>query len=115
MKTDERVVKALEKFELPVFYAEIPENEIDDMNFFYFRETTLERSGTAHFLQTIEVAYVSTYQENLKEEEIIDSLEKNGLKFRRANYERVQMAKTNTFVDVVIFEVTRPLKRERCM
>jgi len=115
LKTDERVVGALKGFGLPIFYAEIPENEIEDMNFFYFRETTLERSGTAHFLQTIEVAYVSTFQENLKEEEIIDSLEKNGLKFKRANYERVQMAKTNTFVDIVVFEVTRPLKRKRCM
>lgn len=115
MKIDERVVGALQGFGLPIFYAEIPENEIEDMNFFYFRETTLERSGTAHFLQTIEVAYVSTFQEDLKEEEIIDSLERSGLKFKQADYERVRMAKTNTFVDVVVFQVTMPLKRKRCM
>lgn len=111
----DRIVKALEPFGLPIYYEEIPEDQLDNMNFFYYRPARLERSGTAHFVQTMEVAYVSVYQDDLKEEEIIDALESNGLKFRYADYNRVQMVKTSEFVDIVIFTVTRPLKRKRCM
>lgn len=110
-----KIIKALEPFGLPIFYAEIPEDQLDDMNFFYYRETQLTRSGTAHFIQTIEVAYVSENQDNFKEEEIIDALEKNGFKFQSATYDRVQMVKTSTFVDIVIFTVTRPWRRKRCV
>lgn len=111
----DRIVKALEPFKLPIYQNEIPEDQLDDMNFFYYRPARLDRSGTAHFLQTMEVAYVSEYQEDLREEEIIDALERNGLKFKHADYDRVQMVKTSSFVDVVVFTVTRPLRRKRCM
>lgn len=111
----DRIIQALEPFELPIYYAEVPEDQLDNMNFFYYRETQLSRSGSAHFLQTLEVAYVSQNQDDLMEEDIIDSLEKNGLKFQSASYNRVQMVKTSEFVDIVIFTVTRPWRRKRCM
>ena len=110
-----KIVKALEPFGLPIFYEEIPEDQLENMNFFFYRPTRLERNGTAHFLRTWEVAYVSEFQEDLKEEEIIDSLESKGLKFQQADYNRVQMAKTSRVVDIVIFTVTTPIKRKRCM
>lgn len=110
-----RIVEALEKFNLPIFYEEVPEDELDSMNFFYYRPVRLERNGTSHFIQTFEIAYVSAYQEDLKEEEIIDALESKGLKFRSANYNRLQMIKTSDYVDIVIFTVTTPWRRKRCM
>lgn len=115
MTNGERIVTALEPFGLPIFQNEIPEDKLDDMNFFYYRPVRLERNGTAHLLQVLEVAYVSEYQEDLQEEEIIDALESKGLKFRIADYDRVQMVKTSAFVDIVTFTVVRPLKRRVCV
>lgn len=110
----DKIVKALEPFGVPIFYEEIPEDQLNSMDFFYYRPVRLERNGTAHFTEVLEVAYVSEYQGDMKEEEIIDALEANGMKFRQADYSRVQMAKTSAHVDIVVFTVARPKRRKRC-
>lgn len=111
----DRIVEALQQFHLPIYQDEVPEDQLNDLNFFYFKPARLERNGTAHFIQLIEVAYVSQYKEDLMEEEIIDALESKGLKFREADYDRIRMAKTGEFADIVVFTVARPLRRKRCM
>ncbi|WP_130806517.1 hypothetical protein [Senegalia massiliensis] len=109
------ITKALEQFNLPIYYAEVPEDELSNMNYFYYREVGLSKNTNGFFTQTYEIAYVSTMQENFMEEDIIEALESKRFKFQRAYYERVKLESTNQHVDIVIFNVTKPLKRRRCM
>lgn len=112
---DTRLVQALESFDIPVYYAEVPDDELENMNYFYYRETRLDRDKAAYFKQTIEIAYVSMYQENFMEEEIIEAIEGSGFRFQNINYERIKLQQTNNFIDLVIFTFTKPLKRRKCM
>lgn len=113
--TNEKIVKALQtKFGLNVYYAEVPEQEENIYNYFYFIENKLETNGVKFLTQTVMVAYVSENEDSLKELEIIDCLEDIKLHFDHAEYSRVQRQDTNNFVDMVMFYFTRPLKKVKC-
>lgn len=111
---EQKIIQALDIFNLPIYYAEIPSEEITNMHYFYFRETGLTRNGTAHLTQTYEVAYVSVEQDDLMEEEIIQALESKNFKFRDAVYERVKLESTNQFVDLVVFAISKPIIKSGC-
>lgn len=113
--TNDKIVQALEeRFGINVYYAEVPELEEDSYNYFYFKEDKLKKNGVKYLTQIVQVAYVSENQDDLKEIEIIDCLESIKLHFEDADYERVQRDDTNNFVDVVMFNFTRPLKKVKC-
>lgn len=108
---EQRILQALTSFQIPIYYADVDDIDLESMHYFYYRETRLSRNGTGHLIQTYEIAYVSQGEDNLKEEDIIMAIEGKGFKFRDAYYERVKLESTNTMVDIVVFSFTKPLKR----
>lgn len=107
--TNEEIAKELEKFNLPVEYGNVSEEVLETYNFFYYREESLDGEGKV-LTQTVNVYYVSLNQEDLKEAEIIQSLNSIKLHFKRATYDRLQIEGTNNFVDVVTFICQRKLR-----
>lgn len=107
--TNDEIAKKLEEFGLPVEYGSVSDETLDSYNFFYYREEELEGSGKI-LTQNIAIYYVSVNQEDLKEPEIIRAMKSIKLNFNRAVYDRLQVERTNTFIDVVTFIFSRKLK-----
>lgn len=107
--TNEQIAKKLEEFGLPVEYGSVSEETMDTYNFFYYREQDIEGNGRI-LTQNIAIYYVSVNQEDLKEPEIIAAMKSINLHFSRAVYDRLQVERTNTFIDVVTFIFSRKLK-----
>lgn len=112
--TNDQIALALESFGLPIYYGEVPEDKSNEYNFFYFRESNLEGGNTRYLTQNVDIYYVSTNQDSLKEAEIIGKLESIGLSFNNAAYERLKIEETNNFIDVVEFNVGRIMKKVKC-
>lgn len=112
--TNDQIALALESFGLPVYYGEVPEDKTNQYNFFYFRERSINSSNVRYLMQTLDIYYVSTNQDSLKELEIIEKLESIKLHFNNANYERLKIEETNNFIDVVEFNVGRIMKKVMC-
>lgn len=113
--SNDDIVEALQKFELPVLYGEISENQTNDYNFFYYRETRITSSTPKYLVQELVVIYVSKNQEDLKEVEIIETLEGIGLTMSEpaVDYDRMRVEESNDFVDIVTFTCNRKMKK-RC-
>lgn len=112
--TNDQIAVALESFGLHVYYGEVPEDKSNEYNFFYFRENNLEGGNVRYLIQNVDIYYVSTNQDSLKEAEIIDKLESIGLGFNNAAYERLRVEETNNFIDIVEFSVSRKMKKVKC-
>lgn len=113
---NEDIVKALESFNLQVFYNfdADDDNEITDYNFFSYAESTI-RKVNSKFYQDIEIVYVSekTSNNNYFEIDIINKIESLGLRLNGDGvYEHFKKANTNDFVDTITLTFTRPVIRK---
>lgn len=110
--TDEQIAAALETLDLPVSYGEVPENEVNDYNFIYYRPGLLVKDSINIFKQTVFI-YLVTRLSNLDlEMNLIETLE--GIKLKQtgtAQYNRYQLAETNEFINVIAFQFNRSIKR----
>lgn len=109
------IVEALTPFDIPLYYADVPEDILDNMNYIYYRESSLQRDKGFHFIQIYEVAYVSQYQDDLMEEEMIDAIEKKGFKFRSGVYDRLKLTETTDFIDIFVMTFAKPIKRKKML
>jgi len=105
------IIEALSGFNLPIYNQDVPDDELTNMHYFYFRKTNMTRSGTGYAVVQFEVAYVSTNQEDMMEDEVIEALEGKGFKWQDTDYERIRMESTNSFADIIIHRITKPKKR----
>ena len=113
-KYNDLIVEALEPLEIPLYYAEIPEDVLANMNYIYYSESSLQRLDVRFMLQYYEVAYVSQYKEDLQEEDFIEAMEAKGFKFVNGQYDRLKLSDTSDFIDVFVMIYTRKVKRRKC-
>lgn len=109
------IVEALNPFDIPIYYNEVPEDALDKMEYIYYRETQLNRSTVATFTQHFEVAYISQYKDSLKEEQFINAIEKKGFLYQTGLYERLKLGQTTGVIDIFIMTFTKPVKRSKCV
>lgn len=114
-KYNNLIVEALEPLGIPLYYAEIPEDVLSNMEYIYYKETTLVKDTVSTFIQYYEVAYISKYKDDLNEETFIDALERKGFNFKSGQYERVQLGKTSEVLDLFIMSFTKRVKRQNCI
>lgn len=109
------IVEALEPLEIPLYYADIPEDVLSTMEYIYYKETTLVKDTVSTFIQFYEVAYISKYKDDLQEERFIDALESKGFNFKTGQYERLQIGNTSEIIDLFIMSFTKRVKRQNCV
>lgn len=107
--TDEKIIEALEEFDLPVGNRRIYENELDgDYNYFIFRRGRLRDSGCERYVRQIYIAYVYQGEQKISDFEIINKIKALGLNFKGMENDDVQLANTNEWIDMNTFTFERP-------
>lgn len=107
--TDERIIEALEEFDLPVGNKRIYENELDgDYNYFIFRRGRLRDSGCERYVRQIYIVYVYQGEQKISDFEIINKIKALGLNFKEMENDDVQLANTNEWIDMNTFTFERP-------
>lgn len=112
--TNKKITEALQnKFDLTAYYGLVPETEEKIYHYFVLRMERLNKGTNPSLLtQSLTVSYVSENQVDLRETEIINTLEGIGLNFQEAVYGYLPKGKTGDCVDVVEFRFTRQIKNE---
>lgn len=98
-----------EKFDLPFIY-DTPDNkeDINGYNFFTYVFNDITWDNPCAWKQTMEIAYVSNEQLDLKEREIWQALRSIGLRVApEIRYARFYLSDRKVTVDVVIFTCYR--------
>lgn len=106
---DEKIIKALEDFELPVGNKRIYENELDGKyHYFIFRRGRLNDSGCGRYVRQLYIAYVYEGEQKISDFEIIDKIKSLGLNFKGMENDEFQLANTNNWIDINTFTFERP-------
>lgn len=106
---DEKIIKALEEFELLVGNRRIYENELTDgYNYFIFRRGKLRDNGCNRYVRELYVIYVYQNEQKISDFEIIRKIEGLGLNFEEMDPDEFQVANTNDWIDMNTFIFTRP-------
>lgn len=111
--TNEKIVQALETFELEVFNRDFDITEVTSYNYFVYYESKIRKANCKYY-QDIEVVYVSEKKSNPNyfEIDIIEKLESIGLKLNGdGEYGSFQKEGTNDFIDTLTLTFTRPVIR----
>ena len=107
--TDEKIIKALEEFGLPVGNKRIYENELNgEYHYFIFRRGRLSDGSCNRYARQIIVAYVYEDEQKISEFEIINKIKDLGLNFVSMDHDDFQLADTNNWIDMLTFTFTRP-------
>lgn len=106
--SDEKIIAALETFNLPVGNKRIYENELDDYNYFVFRRGGLVESGCGRYVRKIYISYVFQGEQKISDFEIINKIRKLGLNFSETENDDFQLADTNDWIDMITFTFERP-------
>nr|DAV03358.1 MAG TPA: hypothetical protein [Caudoviricetes sp.] len=106
--SDEKIIAALETFNLPVGNKRIYENELDDYNYFVFRRGGLVESGCGRYVRKIYISYVFQGEQKISDFEIINKIRKLGLNFNETENDDFQLADTNDWIDMITFTFERP-------
>lgn len=110
--TNEKIVETLKKYGLPVFYKQVPEEQLTNYNYFIYGETNLRRSNCKWY-QTIEVIFVYEYSfdKTFSDIDIVEKLESIGLKLSDdIEYDNVSISKTNKSIEIVTYHFIRGYK-----
>lgn len=108
---DEKIIKVLEEYKLPIGNKRIYENELDgNYNYFVFRRGELNESGCGRFVRTIYIHYVYEGEPKISDFEIINKIKSLGLNFKGSEQSDFQLADTNTWIDMNTFAFERPEK-----
>lgn len=112
--SDEKIICALETFNLPIGNKRIYKNELDgNYNYFIFRRKGLKNSGCKRYVRKIEIAYVYEGEQKISDYEIIEKIEQLGLNFISAENDDFQLADTNNWIDVNTYIFERPERSEK--
>lgn len=106
--TDEKIIEALETFNLPVGNKRIYENELDDYNYFVFRRGGLNESGCGRYVRRIYISYIYQGEQKISDFEIINKIKGLGLNFTGTENDDFQLADTNDWIDMNTFTFERP-------
>lgn len=105
---DEKIIKKLEEFKLPIGNRRIYENELADYNYFIFRRGKLRESGCNKFIRQIQIIYAFTGEQKISDFEIISKIKELNLNFINMDSDDVQVADTNDWIDLNIYTFERP-------
>lgn len=105
---DEKIIEALETFNLPVGNKRIYENELDDYNYFVFRRGGLTESGCGRYVRRIYISYIYQGEQKISDFEIINKIKQLGLNFVGTENDDFQLADTNDWIDMNTFTFERP-------
>lgn len=109
--TDEKIIQALETFNLPVGNKRIYENELDGKyNYFIFRRGRLTDNGCGRYVRQIYIAYVYEGEQKISDYDIINKIKGLGLNFIGMDNDEIQLANTNDWLDMNTFTFERPEK-----
>lgn len=103
------IIKTLEdvqKENIPVADTRIYENEVNSYNYIIVRKGKLRKSTPGHFVRQVEVVYVFDEEQKIDDFDIINEVEKLGVKFVIMNPDEEQIGSTNSWVtmNTYIFE-----------
>lgn len=106
---DEKIISALEEFNVPVGNKRIYENELEGgYHYFILRHGKLVDNGCGKFSRQIIVAYVYEGEQTISDYEIINKLKALNLNFVSMDSDDFQIANTNNWVDMNTFIFSRP-------
>jgi len=106
---DEKIIEALETFELPVGNKRIYENELDGKyHYFIFRRGRLKDNGCGRYTRQIYIAYVYEGEQKISDFDIINKIKDLGLNFVGMENDEFQLANTNDWIDMNTFTFERP-------
>lgn len=107
--TDEKIIEALEEFDLPVGNKRIYENELDGKyNYFIFRRGLLRDTGCGRYVRQLYISYVYEGEQKISDFDIINKIKALGLNFVNMENDDFQLEKTNNWIDMNIFTFERP-------
>ncbi len=112
MVNNEKIIEIIKKLEvvqkqkIPVADTRIYENEVSSYNYIIVRKGKLRKSTPGHFVRQVEVVYVFDQEQKINDFDIINEVEKLGVKFVIMNPDEVQIGSTNNWVtmNTYIFE-----------
>jgi len=110
--TDEKISAALDNVGLPVFYGEVPEDQLNGYNFIYYKPSALRKNSINTYGQNVIVILVTKLSDLDKEMQIIEEME--SIKMQAvgdAQYNRYQIGETTEFINVVAYTFVRTIKR----
>lgn len=106
---DEKIIEALETFDLTVGNKRIYENELNgNYNYFIFRRGGLIDNGCGRYVRKIYISYVYEGEQKISDFKIINKIKQLGLNFTGSETDDVQLADTNTWIDMNTFVFERP-------
>lgn len=108
--TDEKIVEALQTFNLPIGDKRIYENEVEDYNYFIIRKGRLARNNCASYTRTIKIIYVYEGEQKISDKQIIEAIEGTRLNFKDMEPDDFRVANTNKWVDMNTYVFERPEK-----
>ena len=107
--TDEKIIKALEEFDIPVGNKRIYENELDgNYHYFIFRRGRLVENSCGRYTRQIIIAYVYEGEQKISEFDIINKIKALNLNFEGMEDDDFQLASTNDWIDMKTFTFSRP-------
>lgn len=107
--TDEKIIEALETFDLPVGNKRIYENELDGKyHYFIFRRGSLRDNGCGRYVRQIRITYVYEGEQCISDFEIINKIKKLGLNFVTMDNDEIQLERINDWIDMNTFTFERP-------
>ena len=103
---DEKIVEALEQFNLPIGNKRIYENEVENYNYFIIRKGRLAKNNCNSYTKTIEIIYVFEGEQKITDKQIIEAMEGIRLNFKYMEPDDFRVANTDKWVDMnsYIFE-----------
>lgn len=110
---DEKIIKKLEEFNLPIGNRRIYENEIIDYNYFIFRKGRLIENGCNRFTRQIHIIYAFTGEQKISDFEIINKIKELNLNFVSMESDDVQIADTNDWIDLNTYTFERPERGDK--
>ena len=107
--TDEKIIEALETFDIPVGNKRMYENELDGKyHYFIFRRARLNSSGCGRYTRKIAVVYVYEGEQKISDFSVINKMEELGLNFEGMDNDEIQLASTNDWIDMNTYTFSRP-------
>lgn len=107
--TDEKIIKALEEFDIPVGNKRIYENELDgNYHYFIFRRGRLVETSCGRFKRNIIIAYVYEGEQKISDFDIINKMKALNLNYEGMDPDDFQLANTNNWIDMNTFTFSRP-------
>ena len=110
MVNNEKIIEIIKKLEvvqkqkIPVADTRIYENEVSSYNYIIVRKGKLRKSTPGHFVRQVEVVF--DQEQKINDFDIINEVEKLGVKFVIMNPDEEQIGSTNNWVtmNTYIFE-----------